>query len=64
MIAVLGSNVVIGLARGECLALIRALFQQVLIPTVVRREVVEEGAGRPDSRALLEALGARANSRQ
>lgn len=58
MIAVLDSNAVIGLAKGECLELIRALFQQVLIPTVVRREVIEEGAGRPGSRELLEALGA------
>lgn len=58
MIAVLDSNAVIGLAKGECLELIRALFQQVLIPTVVRPEVIEGGAGRPGSRELLEALGA------
>lgn len=30
MIAVLDSNAVIGLAKGECLELIRVLFQQVL----------------------------------
>jgi hypothetical protein len=53
MIAVLDSNAVIGLAKGECLELICALFQQVLIPTVVRREVIEEGVGRPGSRELL-----------
>ena len=34
MIAVLDSNAVIGLAKGECLELVRALFQQVLAVAV------------------------------
>jgi uncharacterized protein len=57
MIAVLDSNAVIGLAKGECLELLRGVFRKVLIPTVVRREVIEEGVGRPGSRELGAALG-------
>lgn len=57
MIAVLDSNVAIGLAKGECLGLIRALFQRVVVPPVVRREVIEEAHGRPVGQELQEALG-------
>ena len=57
MIAVLDSNVAIGLAKGECLGLIRALFQRVVVPPVVRREVIEEAHGRPGGHELQEALG-------
>ncbi len=58
MIAVLDSNVAIGLAKGECLELIRALFQRIVVPPVVRREVIGEAHGRPGGQELEAALGA------
>ena len=58
MIAVLDSNVAIGLAKGECLEHIRALFSRVVIPPAVRREVIEEAHGRPGGRELEAAVGA------
>lgn len=56
MIAVLDANAVIGLAKGECLDQVRALFREVLIPPAVRQEVVEEGRGRAGASELQEAL--------
>jgi predicted nucleic acid-binding protein len=47
MHAVLDSNVVIGLAKGECFELLHVLFERVWISAGVRREIVEEGVGRP-----------------
>ncbi len=36
MIAVLDTNAVIGLAKGECLEEIHSLFRQVVVPPAVR----------------------------
>jgi len=58
MIAVLDSNVAIGLAKGECLEHIRRLFSRVVIPPAVRREVIEEAHGRTGGRELEAAVGA------
>lgn len=57
MIAVLDTNAVIGLAKGECLEQLRSLFWEVVVPPAVRREVVEEGAGRAGARELQAGLG-------
>jgi predicted nucleic acid-binding protein len=57
MIAVLDSNVAIGLAKGECLEHIRTLFLRVVIPPAVRREVIEEAHGRVGGRELEAAVG-------
>ena len=57
MLAILDSNVVIGLAKGECFESLRVLFEQVWVSPGVRREIVEEGGGRPGCRELQAGLG-------
>jgi len=57
MLAILDSNAVIGLAKGECFESLRVLFEQVWVSPGVRREIVEEGGGRPGCRELQAGLG-------
>lgn len=57
MRAILDSNAVIGLSKGECFETLRSLFEQVWISPGVRREILEAGEGRAGSRELQAGLG-------
>jgi predicted nucleic acid-binding protein len=57
MKAVADSSPLVGLAKGGCFDLLQRLFDELLVPGVVEREVVVEGRGRPGSSELSAALG-------
>lgn len=53
---VMNSSVVIALSKLELLHLLAKLYDKVVIPAYVYREVVVEGSGKPGSRELQELL--------
>lgn len=53
--AIRDSSTLIHLARIGRLGVLRSLFGEVLVPTAVWREVVEEGAGRPAAAEVAKA---------
>jgi len=54
MRAIADASFLIGLSKIEKIALLGEVFDQVLIPPAVYREVVEEGRGRPGSQEITE----------
>ncbi len=57
MKVVVDSNPLIGLAKGGVFLLLRDLFREVCVPSVVRHEVVELGRGRPGGPEVMAAEG-------
>src|SRR5437016_1836504 len=55
---VLDANEVIGLSKGGVFQHLAALYAPLYVPADVRREVIEEGHGRPGAAELAGALGA------
>jgi predicted nucleic acid-binding protein len=54
---ILDANGAIGLAKGGVFHHLPALYAPLYVPTAVREEVVDQGAGRPGAAELAAALG-------
>lgn len=54
---VVDATTIIALAKGNCFHYLQRLFIDVYIPIEIKREVIDEGKGRPGEKELRGALG-------
>lgn len=54
---VLDSTGIIGLAKGQVFERLAGIYQRLYVPSAVRKEIIQQGQGRPGAGELTAALG-------